>query len=64
MVFAGWLVLETVLVALVKLAGAPVDTTAEAVPPTEKPPEAADEEPPRPKAELAGAVELLADIPP
>jgi len=51
MVFAGWLALETVLVALVKLAGAPVDTAAEAVPASEKPPE-------------AGAVELLADIPP
>ena len=51
MVFAGWLALETVLVALVKLAGAPVDTAAEAVPPSEKPPE-------------TGAVELLADIPP
>jgi len=53
-----------VLVALVKLAGAPVDTAAEAVPPSEKPPEEADVETPRPKAELAGAVELLADIPP
>jgi len=51
MVFAGWLALETVLVALVKLASAPVDTAAEVVPPSEKLPE-------------ARAVELLADIPP
>lgn len=60
-VLAGWLELDTVLVALLKLAAAPDEDEADTVPPTENPPEAAAVEVPNPKA---GTAELLAEIPP
>jgi len=61
MVLAGWLELDTVLVTLLRLAGAPDEAAADTAPPSEKPLDEVVVEPPIPKA---GAAELLAEIPP